>query len=135
MATVAVPTATCKTLIDDLYGTTATVEALPAPPRPEPLPEAALSLTLKGTIGGCEAMLTIRGRNPQEFHANLAAVRGLLDPQTTPAPQTQPTLPAANAETPEGWCALHSTQMRKQSNQRGSWWSHKADDGSWCKGR
>lgn len=60
MATVAAPTATCKTLIHELYGTEDQPgEARQA--RPAPLPEAAFSLTIKGTIGGHEAMLTVRG--------------------------------------------------------------------------
>jgi len=137
MATVAVPTPACKTLIADLYGTTDPTEALPDH-RPEPLPEAAFSLTLKGTIGGIEAMLTIRGQSAVVFQANVLAVRGLLDPpaQTArQAPPTAPALPAAPAATQDGWCAVHQVAMGKQSNQRGSWWSHKAQDGSWCKGK
>lgn len=143
MATVATPTATCKALIDDLYGPTdPSGQAWAAT---EPLPEAAFSLTLKGSIGGIEAMLTIRGQSPETFRANVAAVRGLLDtpaaPAPTPAPQSygprqaEKALGPAPIEPPEGWCTVHNVQMRRQSNQRGSWWSHKGDDGSWCKGR
>jgi hypothetical protein len=133
MATIATPTPTCKALIDDLYGPTD--PSGPAWAAPEPLPEAAFSLTIHGTIGGHTAMLTIRGQSPDTFRANVAAVRGLLD---TPAPDAQPaspgTPPAAPAETPEGWCALHGVQMKHQSNQRGSWWSHKVGD-TWCRGK
>jgi hypothetical protein len=138
MATIAIPTETCKTLIADLYGTADQAGAVQPTPRPEPLPEAAFSLTLKGTIGGIEAMLTIRGGTAAVFQANVLAVRGLLDtPSQTAlqAPPTAPALPAAPAATQDGWCAVHSVAMSKQSNQRGSWWSHKAQDGSWCKGR
>src|SRR5215831_2516644 len=46
---------------------------------PQPLPEAAFSLTLKGTLDGVETLLIVRGQTPAEFKANLAAVRGLLD--------------------------------------------------------
>jgi hypothetical protein len=46
--------------IDSLYsfwpGTT---------PAPQPLPEAAFSLTLKGTLDGHEALLTARGHKPR----------------------------------------------------------------------
>lgn len=144
MATVATPTPTCKALIDDLYGTTETPSA---PRHAEPLPEAAFSLTLKGTIGGIEAMLTVRGQTAAAFQANVAAVRGLLDapqvpaaapraplPQTYGASQAEKALGPVPAETPEGWCAVHKVQMLKQANQRGSWWSHKTLDG-WCKGK
>jgi len=134
MATVAIPTTECKTMIADLYGTHD--QAASVHTRPEPLPEAAFSLTLKGTIGGIEAMMTVRGRNPQEFQANVAAIRGMLDAPTVPGAQhaaPAPT-PAAPAETPEGWCAVHSVQMKRQSNDRGSWWSHKVGD-TWCRGK
>lgn len=130
MATIATPTAACKTLINDLYGTTETPSATPG----EPLPEAAFSLTLKGTIGGIEAMLTVRGQSAAAFRANVAAVSGLLDAPPQPVAQPQPQPVAAPGATPEGWCAMHSVQMGKQSNARGSWFSHKTVDG-WCKGK
>jgi hypothetical protein len=132
MATVAVPITTCKTLISELYGTDDHTGAAHTT-RPEPLPEAAFSLTIKGTIGGHEAMLTVRGQTASAFQINVTAVRGILDPQT-PTVQAQTTPPASEA-TPEGWCAAHNVPMSKQSNQRGSWYSHKTDVGSWCKGK
>jgi hypothetical protein len=116
-----------------------TADATHSPVSPHaaaPLPEAAFSLTLKGTIGGHEAMLTVRGRNPQEFQANVAAIRGMLDAPTVPGAQhTAPApTPAAPATTPDGWCAVHNVQMKRQSNDRGSWWSHKVGD-TWCRGK
>lgn len=134
MATVATPTATCKTLIADLYGTTEAKDASETT-QAAPLPEAAFSLTIKGTIGGHDAMLTIRAGSAAAFAANVAAVRGMLDAASVPPPQAQPTPPAAPAATQDGWCAVHGVQMSKQSNQRGSWYSHKTTEGSWCKGR
>lgn len=133
MATVAVPTPTCKGLIDDLYGTT---ESPSAARLAEPLPEAAFSLTIKGTIGGHEAMLTVRGQTAQAFAANVAAIRGMLDAVTAPSAQAAApaSTPAAPVETPEGWCPIHDVQMKHQSNQRGSWWSHKSGD-TWCRGK
>jgi len=154
MATIALPNDTCKTLTSDLYGET-TFPDLDAATRaeratfrqastPEPLPEAAFSLTLKGLIGGNDALLTVRGRSLAEFQANVSAVRGMLDapaaPAPAPVPQTYGARQAAKAlgpvpaETPEGWCPVHQVQMLKQSNQRGSWFSHKTLDG-WCKGK
>jgi|SoiMethySBSTD1v2_1073268.scaffolds.fasta_scaffold811495_2 hypothetical protein len=98
------------------------------PPAPAPLPEAALSLTLKGTLGGIEAMLTIRGQSAAEFQTNLAAVRGLLDP-----PAQAPQGPAVQAPG-AGWCAVHQVQMQQHTNAKGSWFSHFVD-GRHCKGR
>jgi hypothetical protein len=100
-------------------------------PDPAPLPEAAFSLCLRGTLAGQDAQLTIRGASYAEFAANVAAVRGLLDPPAgRPAPVQVPT----NPPPAEGWCPVHQVPMERQSNARGSWWSHKTAEG-WCKGR
>ena len=57
----------------------------PQAPAPAACPEAAFSLTLKGTLDGVEALFTVRGQTATEFKANLAAVRGLLDAPAPPA--------------------------------------------------
>ena len=36
---------------------------------------------------------------------------------------------------PEGWCELHQVQMRQYSKDGRTWWSHRLDDGTWCKGQ
>ena len=102
----------------------------PQPPAAAPLPEAAFSLTLKGTLDGVEALFTVRGQTPAEFKANLAAVRGLLDAPKAPA--------QASSATPKGegkdWCAKHQTTMQLNTKEGRSWYSHKTAEG-WCKGR
>jgi hypothetical protein len=107
----------------------------PAPDAPAPRPraprdvEAPFSATFKGHIGGVEVLLTARGCTFEAFAANVAAVRALLDAPSQAAPA-----PAPGQPTPEGWCLIHNTQMARQSNERGSWWSHKTADG-WCRGK
>jgi hypothetical protein len=108
------------------------VRACPPEPVAAACPEAAFSITLKGTLGGHEALLTARGSTFEEFAANVARLKGLLDAPTGAA---GPRAPGAGQPTPEGWCLIHQTQMTLQSNQRGSWWSHTKPDGGWCKGR
>jgi len=98
----------------------------PAPPAPAPLPEAAFSLTLKGTLDGVEALFTVRGATAAEFKTNLAAVRGLLG---------QPQAPAQPASREQGWCAIHNVSMKQTTKDGRSWYSHKVPDGRWCKGR
>jgi hypothetical protein len=62
----------------------------------------------------------------------LAATNG----QATPPPQAPPSNGTAQPmPPPEGWCALHQGQMELRSNERGSWWSHRLADGSYCKGK
>jgi hypothetical protein len=68
----------------------------------------------------------------QAVQQALAAANG----QATPPPQAPPANGQAQpAPTPDGWCALHQVQMELRSNERGSWWSHRLADGSYCKGK
>jgi hypothetical protein len=63
-------------------------------------------------------------------------VRAATNGPATPPPQAPPsTGPAQPTPPPEGWCALHQVQMELRSNERGSWWSHRLADGSYCKGK
>jgi hypothetical protein len=99
-------------------------------PAVQPLPEAALSLTLKGTVQGIEAMLTIRGQSPAEFQRNLASVKGLLD-------QPQPSTPqAASQGEGKDWCSTHQVSMKWNAGKDGrqGWFSHKTPEG-WCHGK
>ena len=81
---------------------------------------------------------------PADLQALLQqAVQQALAAQGSPngqAPGTPPPAPPSNgtaqpAPTPEGWCALHQAPMELRSNERGSWWSHRLADGSYCKGK
>ncbi len=79
------------------------VRACPPEPVAAACPEASFSLTLKGTIAGQDALLTVRGSTSAEFAANVAAVRGLLD-AAPPAPTT-PGPPAGSRRRRGGaWC-------------------------------
>jgi hypothetical protein len=93
---------------------------------PQPCPEAAFSITLRGTLDGIEALLTCRGMTADEFRHNLQQIRGLLD-------QPQPSTPPA-ANQGEGWCGKHGLQMTQTTKNGRTWWSHKTADG-WCKGK
>ena len=53
----------------------------------------------------------------------------------TPPPAAPVNGQAQSAPPPEGWCALHQVPMERHSNERGSWWSHRLADGSYCKGK
>ena len=99
----------------------------PTIPTPAPLPDAAFSITLKGFVGGQDALLTVRGATAAEFTRNLAAIRGLLDPPAPPASQA--------TGQGEGWCAVHSTAMKWNEGRNGKkgWYSHR-HEGQWCKG-
>jgi hypothetical protein len=89
-------------------------------------PEALFSLTLKGALDGHETLLTVRGQTPAQFQANLAVVRGLLDPVPTPPAQAAPG---------EGWCPTHQVRMQQNHKNGRTWLSHRLADGQWCKGK
>jgi hypothetical protein len=95
---------------------------------PPPCPEAAFSCTVEGKLDGHRTLLTVRGQSAAEFKRNLAEVRGLLDPPQTPVQASSPG---------EGWCSLHKLQMRWNEGKEGrkGWYSHRVDDGAWCKGK
>ena len=78
---------------------------------------------------------------PADLQALLQqAVQQALAAANGQAPSPPPPAPPANGQAqpapmPEGWCALHQVPMELRSNERGSWWSHRLADGSYCKGK
>jgi hypothetical protein len=50
-------------------------------------------------------------------------------PMPEPEQQTGPTPPA------EDWCPIHQIKMKRYSNDKGSWFSHKTPEGTWCNGK
>src|SRR5262249_15122487 len=102
-----------------------------------PVPEALFSATLKGTIGGHETLLTVRGMTVAEFTANLQAIRDLLDtpaaPANTPHAASPQTNAASTAETPV--CVYHGP-MKASTKAPGTFYCpSKMGDGSYCKER
>lgn len=109
--------------------------AAPKPPHEEgPVsPEALFSLTLKGTIGGHEALLTARGQTWEAFAANVERVRGLFDQAADePATAGSPTVPPASAAP---MCKYHG-KMKESTKAPGTWFcTRKLADGSYCDSR
>lgn len=95
---------------------------MPPTPAPMPLPEAAFSLTLEGHLDGHKCLLTARGQTPEQFRANLTAIRGLLD-----APAVQPSPAEAVPQ-----CPQHGA-LKKSTKGKGWYCPHQMDDGRWCK--
>ena len=114
-----------------LPGGVSETDTTPGPQAPaaalQPLPEAPFSLTLKGTLGGQDALLTVRGITAAEFQANLAAVRALLD---APAPASPPAPTQGQGDTPPQ-CPTHGA-LKRSTKGKGWYCPTKLDDDTWC---
>jgi hypothetical protein len=102
--------------------------ALPAP-APEassqgPLPEAPVSITIKGTAYGQDVMVTLRGYDFASVQAQVEQASAWLRSQA----------PAQASSQGQGWCQTHGVPMQEQHKNGRTWYSHKTADG-WCKGR
>jgi hypothetical protein len=120
----------------------ATEEGTPpaaTPPVPSllPLPEAASSLTVDLQIGGRLIRLTLRDHDEQRLLARLETLLQRFPPaEAVRQGQAHPVTPATAAPTAAaGWCVLHGCAMTQHTNAKGSWWSHKQPDGTWCRGK
>jgi len=102
----------CKHILGVWIYRRALAQQEPAPAaRVSTLPEAAFSLCLKGRLAGQDAQLTIRGSSYEEFAANVATVRGLLD-----APVLAPAIsPPASRARP---CLQHRRRRRASGTGR-----------------
>ena len=93
-----------------------------------PLPEAPASVNVRVTIGGREVQWTLRDTDEARLAARLDALLARY-PVPQPAPQPPP-----QGQGPE-WCSTHGVQMTQSHKDGRSWWSHRLENGSWCKGR
>jgi hypothetical protein len=103
--------------------------ALPPPPAAAttyPLPEAPASANCHLTIAGRQVQVTLRDTDEARLLTRLTALLAQYPVEQAAGSQ---------GETREGWCPVHQVQMRRSEKDGRSWWSHKAEDGSWCKGK
>ena len=107
------------------------VEEPPPAPVPQPLPEAPASCNVYVMISGHKVQVTLRDGDEQRM---LDRLQILLD--RYPAPQVAPQAPPAQGQGKE-WCSTHQVAMHWNEGKEGrkGWYSHRTDDGSWCKGR
>lgn len=90
------------------------------------LPEAPASVNCHVTIAGRQVQVTLRDTDETRLLTRLTALLALY-----PVEQAA----TMSAPAPEGWCQVHQVQMRCNEKDGRSWYSHKAEDGSWCKGK
>jgi len=111
--------------LDELRQQHATARAAHALPAAAP---AAPTLPPPNVPADLQALLQQAVQQALAAQANGAA-------PGTPPPAAPANGTAQSAPTPEGWCALHQVPMELRQNERGSWWSHRLADGSYCKGK
>jgi len=100
---------------------------VPTPPAArDGLPEAPASANCHVTIAGRQVQVTLRDTDEGRLLTRLTALLAQY-PVETPA--------ASTAQPPEGWCAVHNVQMRRNEKDGRSWYSHQAPEGGWCKGK
>jgi len=106
-----------------------------APARGSALPEAPASVNVRLCIGGADVQWTLRDQDEDRLAERLARLLARF-PQAPAAPVPAAAAPAAPAQpTPEGWCLVHGISMKLNNNERGRWYSHRLEDGAWCKGK
>jgi hypothetical protein len=76
------------------------------------------------TIQGRKVQLTLRDYDEDSLLTRMELLLNRF-PEETPESTTPP----------EGWCPIHQVQMKRYLNQKGSWWSHRLEDGKWCRGK
>ncbi len=110
------------------------------------LPEAPASINFKVVDKeGFNYQITLRDFSENKLMGRVKAIRTWLVEQDFVAPGKQPAgngsqntpVPDLPNEDP-GWCGIHDVKMFENSNERGTWWSHKTDDPAYhtgfCKG-
>ena len=90
------------------------------------LPEAPASANVHVTLAGRKVQVTLRDSDEQRLLARLEALLKRFPAEDEPA---------SEQAQPEGWCRTHGVQMTQHHNAKGSWWSHKLADGTWCRGK
>jgi hypothetical protein len=97
---------------------------------PVPLPEAKASANVYLTIAGRKVQLTLRDHDEENL---LSRMEKLLS--RFPMLEQEPEQQTASTPPAEDFCSIHQVQMKRYSNAKGSWLSHKTPEGTWCNGK
>ena len=110
-----------------------------APVESEPITPVVSSVAHSEAPASCNTYIDIAGRKVQftlrddnEEHL-LARMEKLLS--RFPLPEQEPADPGSAPTPPENWCPIHQVPMKRYSNAKGSWLSHKTPEGPWCNGK
>jgi hypothetical protein len=119
--------------------TDVTLTSTPATPAAAPTGEYPLStLCLRLEVDGVSLSWTLRGDDndvASRLPRILEYIKRLQAKLPRPAPAAPAAAPAPPLEEREDWCPIHQHAMAKQSNERGSWFSHRVPGEGWCRGK
>ncbi len=87
---------------------------------------ACVTHSVKFVCDGIEHNVTIRGDSLDEVMVQVKQLTGMVKQAKADRPD--------QAEDAAQMCPIHNAPMTRQSNERGSWFSHRVD-GKWCKGK
>ena len=118
------------------------------PPGPSTRPRPPVVYAGRSAL---EFTYPLRGIDDAELHQRLAhavpwllaLVKGVEAETVPPAPvpwdpgvlPTASTPPPTATAVPEDWCPRHQVIMDHHRNAKGEWYSHRLDDGTYCKGK
>jgi len=92
--------------------------------------EAPASCNVYIKMAGRTLQLTLRDYDEENLLSRMEKLLSRFPVEAEPAePESASTLSA------EGFCPIHHVQMKRYSNDKGSWFSHKTPEGSWCNGK
>src|SRR6266446_10251845 len=84
--------------------------------------EAPASVNFHTTLAGRQVQITLRDTDETRLLARLETLLQRFPVVEEPREHAQK----------EDWCSKHNVQMKLNHNKKGSWWSHKTNDGQWC---
>src|SRR5205085_8550166 len=82
------------------------------------LPEAPASANVYITIAGRKVQLTLRDHDEDNLLSRMEKLLQRFPSEEEPESE-------ASTTPPENWCPIHQCQMKRYSNDKGSWFSHK----------
>ena len=93
------------------------------------------SLQWQDPDSGIEHMTVIQADSLEALWQEVRQVTALVKSARAQQDAAKAAPPAAASSAPEGWCPKHQVSMTQQHNTKGTWYSHRLADGTWCKGK
>jgi hypothetical protein len=108
----------------------------PEPPRSASwqVHEAPASCCLKFLLGGVECMYTMRDIDDDKLYARVRRILPKLQQKVGNNGQKVGS-GESNGDESASRCAIHNASMKRYTKGDQVWYSHKALDGSWCRGK